>query len=471
MTTRFLSLLVALAAAGITAAACGGDDAPSNEEYFAEVKALDEDISARFAGLFEEETAQQALDGLAALAADYSDGLDEIEPAEDFEEAHNDLRDALDELVPTVEELAGQTGGDAPIDEFEAILFGEGDVFEATDGAGCELNAIAADKGIDEQLDFECGEQAAEASAACSDIPVDAVDVAYFCQLEAIIAGAVARFGNPDEPPANASEAIEQVAGVLTDAHAEGSELEPPEDAVELHQELLEAIDHEVEVLLEVAAGADESLPSEAAEQFFFEEPLASLFDRSEQITCELQEVADQREIGVDLDCNPDDEEEAGASSCSGDSELQQLETYFCELEAIIVRADERFETEVFEDLTNARQGLEGVADVFADTASDFAELEPPSDLEELHKQLVEDTEANAGLVLEVAADTPEDIPPEDLGPIFEQEPLASGLTDDPDEPLCRLKEIAEEREIEVGDLGCDLFEDEDEDGQDDEGQ
>lgn len=152
------------------------------------------------------------------------------------------------------------------------------------------------------------------------------------------------------------------------------------------------------------------------------------------------------------------------ALACGDDDDGGNDEEYFQGLDAVIVRADERFEEETFEDISSAREGLENVAQVFEDAAAEFDDLEPPDDLEGLHEELVESTENQAASIDEVAAETAEDLSPEELGPLFEEEPLASLTADAADSPNCRLKAIADERGIEVGDIGCDLDGEEGED-------
>jgi hypothetical protein len=139
-------------------------------------------------------------------------------------------------------------------------------------------------------------------------------------------------------------------------------------------------------------------------------------------------------------------------------------EEYFQQMDSVIVQTDESF----FEiDAATAREALLAVADIFDETSQEFDSIEPPEDLAELHEQAIQDTSANAELLRDVASETSDDVPVEQTEAIFEEEPLASGLADDEDEPLCQLKQVAVEREIEVGDLGCAIFEDEGEDDED----
>ena len=157
------------------------------------------------------------------------------------------------------------------------------------------------------------------------------------------------------------------------------------------------------------------------------------------------------------------------AVACGDDDDDDSVseQEYFEQMDSVIVQTDERF----FEiDASSAREALLDVADIFEDASQEFESIEPPKDLADLHEQAIEDTLDNAELLRDVASETPEDVPVEEVEAIFEEEPLASGLADDEDEPLCQLKQIAVESGIEIGDLGCDLFQDEDdEDEEDDE--
>jgi hypothetical protein len=152
------------------------------------------------------------------------------------------------------------------------------------------------------------------------------------------------------------------------------------------------------------------------------------------------------------------------AAACGDDDDGASNEAYFKGLDAVIARADERFEGEAFENITSAREGLENVAAVFEDAEAEFDELQPPEDVEDLHRELVARTESQAASIREVAAETADNLPPDELGRLFEEEPLSSLTGDAPDSPNCQLKEIADERGIDVGNLGCDLDGEEDDD-------
>ncbi|HET9201065.1 MAG TPA: hypothetical protein VFO84_08845 [Dehalococcoidia bacterium] len=169
MTRRSLILPCLLAAAGALAiglAACGDDDDDrlSDEEYFAEVDQLNRGLDEAFENeIFAAETAKAGIESFATAAGEIQEGLSNLTPPEDVQEAHDNYVEGVDGAVDFLEQAAEDTPEDASIDELEDILFGEGDPFVEVNEAECELAGIAEEKGIElEFLVCELGEEGEE---------------------------------------------------------------------------------------------------------------------------------------------------------------------------------------------------------------------------------------------------------------------------------------------------------------------
>jgi hypothetical protein len=175
MTFVKLALLGMIAAIGTLAvAACGDDDDDdrlSDEEYFTEVDELNRGLDEAFESeIFSAPTAKEGIEAFAASAVDIQEGLEDLNPPEDVQEAHDNYVDGVDSAVDFLEQAAEDTPEDASIDELETILFGEGDPFVEVNDAECELAGIAEEKGI--ELEFLVCEEEAEGAEAAGDNPV-----------------------------------------------------------------------------------------------------------------------------------------------------------------------------------------------------------------------------------------------------------------------------------------------------------
>jgi len=136
-------------------AACGGDDALSEEEYFAKLTELDKvaDEAGDEPSGDGDPTVGQIADTFTEIANDYISGLEDIKPPEDLEDEHQELIDAIKEFAETIPGVRDDLGDDAPGEEF----FGEID-FERADAAFCALQKVADDKGIEADVGCEEGD-------------------------------------------------------------------------------------------------------------------------------------------------------------------------------------------------------------------------------------------------------------------------------------------------------------------------
>jgi plastocyanin len=141
-------------------AACGGDDAPSDEEYFREMDEVDKEVDTRFESVCASEdiTAKQC-------ATEYGDGLtstetqyDDVNPSEDAKDEHEELVAAIKESRENIENAADDFSDDDPADAFfESDAFDFAAVFEAF----CAIQDLADEKGIEADVGCDGGEEEA----------------------------------------------------------------------------------------------------------------------------------------------------------------------------------------------------------------------------------------------------------------------------------------------------------------------
>jgi hypothetical protein len=169
-----LTGMIALVAVAAAASGCGGGDGGATpEEYFRQVEALADGIgqqSEALGGKWEEDIAAVSSDqdrleltrsfyhDLFSLIGDFRDGLADIEPPKEVEEAHNDLVGIANEFSGAWSEISAEVESAASEAELEELL--SNDEFAAVgqrfEEACFELQRIADDSGVD--VDLECGE-------------------------------------------------------------------------------------------------------------------------------------------------------------------------------------------------------------------------------------------------------------------------------------------------------------------------
>jgi hypothetical protein len=163
-----LTSLVLLACAGIVVA-CGGGEGQSLEEYFRELKAVEDEMNARavaalqqYPTAFEESAAtRDYLVETSSIVNDALDALRGMDPPEQAQPAHSEFVDAAAATQDLWDELAGALGeAPSPSDAAE-VSERYGPQLEAASArfeAAClALEAVAADNGID--VDLDCGEE------------------------------------------------------------------------------------------------------------------------------------------------------------------------------------------------------------------------------------------------------------------------------------------------------------------------
>ena len=152
-------LLLAFVAA--LSAACGGDDALSDEEYFQKMDELDKETDRRFEEevfTSEDLTVGEGVEPFVRLARDVADQADELKPPDDAKDAH-------EEVVASVRDFADKLDAASKDADQEAALSGlfEDDVAGVSaaearlNAAFCDLQDLADAKNID--ADVGCDQQ------------------------------------------------------------------------------------------------------------------------------------------------------------------------------------------------------------------------------------------------------------------------------------------------------------------------
>jgi hypothetical protein len=180
------AILVGLTAISLVAS-CGdddGDDRLTEEEYFAEVETLNRDLDQAFEEeVFRAETAKQSVDAFLAAAEDVQNGLADLEPPEDLEDAHQAYVDGVNDVVEYLEGLSEETPEDAPSVELESILGSDEEAFASVGEAECNLVDIAEERDI--ALEFltcdeeESGEEGDGTDAGDTPVAVEATEFEF----------------------------------------------------------------------------------------------------------------------------------------------------------------------------------------------------------------------------------------------------------------------------------------------------
>ena len=148
---RLLPVFALLFTLVVALAACGGDDALSDQEYFAQMTELDGKYDPRFEETpGEASSAREGVDAFVQLIREYSADLEKIKPPKDVEEHHSDLIGAIGEAADAVEEAGSEFDEDTPLEEFESV-FGDDKVTDAIGRADqhfCDIQALADEKNI-----------------------------------------------------------------------------------------------------------------------------------------------------------------------------------------------------------------------------------------------------------------------------------------------------------------------------------
>ena len=166
---RMILLLPLLLAVVAALAACGGDDAPTDEEYFQRMDEIDKEVDAKFEGVSceEDNTAEECATAFGEGVTFAETEYDAVTPSEDAKEEHEELVAAITELNDAIEGAEFQA--DDPPDAFF-------EVFDTTrvDDAFCAIHDLAVEKGI--EADVGCDE-ADDAPDPATLEPVETTDV------------------------------------------------------------------------------------------------------------------------------------------------------------------------------------------------------------------------------------------------------------------------------------------------------
>jgi hypothetical protein len=171
-----LSLLLGavLLVLGAIAAACGGDDRLTLEEYFERFEAIDADVDAKFEALFDdvpddgeedlfsnEENLQlfkEIFAGFPVILTDALDALEELNPPSEAEDAHDEFLATGRELGEVFEDGAGRVEAAESISEVEQIEEelepAQQEAEERFDAACLDLVGVGVANGI--HVDVSC---------------------------------------------------------------------------------------------------------------------------------------------------------------------------------------------------------------------------------------------------------------------------------------------------------------------------
>ena len=155
---RLIFAFLALFTVALTLAACGGDDALSDEEYFQRMDEVDKEVDAQFEeevfGV-ENQNAKDGAEGFVSVASVARDRCNDIKPSRDAKDAHEELCTALGEFVTKAEGAVDELSEDDPV---ESIF--ENEAFDSTrvDEAFCAIQDLADAKNIDADVGCDSGE-------------------------------------------------------------------------------------------------------------------------------------------------------------------------------------------------------------------------------------------------------------------------------------------------------------------------
>ena len=166
MKLRLLPLaLVAglLLAFGAFAAACGGEDSLTLEEYFQQVDALIDNTAEQSNVLGEEsfadldtleaqiEASRSFYSGFAAITATFRDDMRDIDPPAEVEDAHNTLVEAADDFAQATGDINNKLDEVASQADFVAVFAAFAELGNPEE-ACFALQGIAEENGIDVSL-------------------------------------------------------------------------------------------------------------------------------------------------------------------------------------------------------------------------------------------------------------------------------------------------------------------------------
>ena len=169
----FVPLIIAalLLAIGAIAAACGGDDGLTLEEYFRRIQALSDEFDERFEPLVESlnqefdseaeelEATRDFFNADIVIFRDFVNALDDLDPPAEVKGTHEEFMAANMELVDTLQDVTDRMADVASTSELQELL-DDPELEAATtrfDNACFSLEDIADANGI--AFDLECEDE------------------------------------------------------------------------------------------------------------------------------------------------------------------------------------------------------------------------------------------------------------------------------------------------------------------------
>lgn len=329
-------LFLAFASTFATAAACGGGGGLSLEEYFTRMETISKeadqsssDLEAQFnddiSGAKTEEDQLKIAAGYFADSADQSraafDKVKAVKPPKDVKKEHEEFVSAADELVKLFDEVvqrANDAKTTAGLEELAADLDKPpySDANDRADAACFALQDIADKNNID--VDLTCGENSATAGGSTP--ASSAADLeAYFTEIDSIFEDADSELNgigdDLDAALAAATTDADQVEAfresfqrsnqAIKDAIGRMNDTEPPAGAQDAHNSFVGAT-QEVRRLSQQVLDALKDMETSAEIEAYFNEidpQLTAATDAGDTACFELQDIADQNNISVDLNC------------------------------------------------------------------------------------------------------------------------------------------------------------------------
>ena len=168
-----LFIAAALVALGITAAACGGDDKLTLEEYFERFEAIDADVDAKFETLYEDfpdeddeeffsneenlPLLKEIFAGFPVLLREALDQVEELNPPSEAEDAHDEFLATGREWLELLEDAVNRVEAVDSISEIEEELEpAVGEAQERFDAACLDVVGVGEANGI--VVDVSCEE-------------------------------------------------------------------------------------------------------------------------------------------------------------------------------------------------------------------------------------------------------------------------------------------------------------------------
>ncbi len=340
-TIGFLALASTLAAA----AACGGGggDGLSLEEYFTRMEAISQDADQASSDLeaqFGDEisAAETEEEQLKIAAGYFEDSADQtraafdkvkaLKPPKDVKKEHAEFVAAADELVKLFDEVVQRARDAETAADFEDLTADLDnppytDANDRADAACFALQDIADQNDID--IDLSCGENSAadngdDGDSGDSDSSVDTADLEdYFAEIEAIFEEADSELdavGEDLDAAINVATTDREKVDAFIDAFQHSGqtvetallamdEVEAPKEAEDAHDAFVDATIGVLQLSADILSDLEEMTTADEIDAYFTERDpeLTDATDAGDAACFDLQDIADENGIDVDLNC------------------------------------------------------------------------------------------------------------------------------------------------------------------------